>query len=328
MKRLNRLLLTLVRKVYCKLFVAKGKKGQGLQFYGYVEKYDQTANDLILEKILSGEPLMVSKFGTVELDALVRYKIYSRKKHSLSEYFKYMKGEYPTVDWIEGSMKTLCSNAGFFPNDYRLLEKFYSINVEAMKHIDVLGSYIKNENFFEEELQSATKVNLDGYYAPFYYHHPWTVALKGKKVLVVHPFADDIKKQYLLKRNKIWENSEILPPFELITYKAVQSMLGIRTEFATWFDALEHMESDISKIDFDIALIGCGAYGMPLAAFVKDMGKQAIHLAGWTQVLFGIIGTRWLNNPRVSALMNEAWIHPSKANIPAEAKKIENGCYW
>lgn len=81
------------------------------------------------------------------------------------------------------------------------------------------------------------------------------------------------------------------------------------------------MEDDISKIDFDIALIGCGAYGMPLAAYIKSMGKQAIHLAGWTQVLFGIIGTRWQNNPRVSKMINEYWIHPSENNIPAEAKK-------
>jgi hypothetical protein len=91
---------------------------------------------------------------------------------------------------------------------------------------------------------------------------------------------------------------------------------------------LKKMENDISMLDFDIAIIGCGAYGMPLAAFVKSMGKQAIHLAGWTQVLFGIIGTRWLNNPRVSSMMNPYWIHPSNKNIPSEAKRIENGAYW
>ena len=47
------------------------------------------------------------------------------------------------------------------------------------------------------------------------------------------------------------------------------------------------------KIDFDVAIIGCGAYGFPLAAKLKQAGKQAIHLAGATQLLFGIKGKRW-----------------------------------
>ena len=67
---------------------------------------------------------------------------------------------------------------------------------------------------------------------------------------------------------------------------------------------------------------------MPLAAHCKKMGKKAIHLAGWTQILFGIIGTRWENNPQVSPFINEYWIHPSASNRPQNAEKIENACYW
>lgn len=66
------------------------------------------------------------------------------------------------------------------------------------------------------------------------------------------------------------------------------------------------------KIDFDIALIGCGAYGMPLASFIKGMGKQAVHLAGWTQILFGIKGKRWDDLPYVSKFYNNAWVRPQQ----------------
>jgi threonine dehydrogenase-like Zn-dependent dehydrogenase len=38
------------------------------------------------------------------------------------------------------------------------------------------------------------------------------------------------------------------------------------------------MIDEIGKIDFDVAILGCGAYGLPLAAAIKGMGKQAIHL--------------------------------------------------
>lgn len=48
------------------------------------------------------------------------------------------------------------------------------------------------------------------------------------------------------------------------------------------------MKDEIDKQDYDIALIGCGAYGFPLAAHIKRSGKKAIHLGGALQLLFGI----------------------------------------
>lgn len=311
------------------LWSHKDNKGQGTQFYGYVELFDQKANDYVREQIHSGNPCMISKFGTYELEAIASYHIHKQNNHSFRDYVEFVRGFIPTLGWLHANaLDGLCSNAGFFPNDISLLEQYYNVNYEALKEIDVLGSYIPSEIVFKEELSKSKKVNLDGYYAPFYYKNPWTKELAGKRVLVIHPFAEDILSQYKNHRTQIWKDPDILPEFELITYKSVQSMLGIKTPYKNWFEALKKMENDISKIDFDIALIGCGAYGMPLAAYVKSLGKQAIHLAGWTQVLFGIIGTRWQNNPRVAPMMNEYWIHPSKQNILKESKKVENGCYW
>ena len=73
----------------------------------------------------------------------------------------------------------------------------------------------------------------------------------------------------------------------------MQSVAGNSTEYVTWFDALESMRAQIADKDFDVALIGAGAYGLPLAAFVKDLGRKTLHLGGVTQILFGIIGSRW-----------------------------------
>lgn len=164
--------------------------------------------------------------------------------------------------------------------------------------------------------------NLEPYYEE---EIPWSRILKGKKVLVIHPFADTITAQYA-KRERLWENNDILPEFTLITLKAVQTQCGeIDFRFPTWFDALNYMEK---KIDFDVALIGCGAYGLPLAAAVKEMGKQAIHLGGATQILFGIIGKRWEQSPFFKAFMNEYWVRPSEEEKPKHADRVEGGCYW
>ncbi|MCG8975275.1 hypothetical protein HZC92_06030 [Klebsiella pneumoniae] len=52
-------------------------------------------------------------------------------------------------------------------------------------------------------------------------------------------------------------------------------MLDKKTEFKNWFEALENA-SGYQKIDFDVAIIGCGAYWwFALASFVT-LGKQSI----------------------------------------------------
>lgn len=67
----------------------------------------------------------------------------------------------------------------------------------------------------------------------------------------------------------------MLPEFaSMQTIKAVQSIAGNPVGFSTWFEALDWMKSEIDKKDFDIALLGCGAYGVPLAAHIKQNGKK------------------------------------------------------
>ncbi|MCQ2256813.1 MAG: hypothetical protein MJZ41_02325 [Bacteroidaceae bacterium] len=299
---------------------------QTKQYQKYVELFDQSANDYVRELLHTGKPCMVSKFGGFELSHLVQQIYLEKDTYTLKDYWDYIIEKKGNLWWPTG-VDYLCRNAGFFPNDQNLLKKYFQVNYQAIKMIDVLGSYLEDEKHFEKELVHAKRINLDGYYAPFLFNNPWTKELKGKRVLVIHPFSDDIKSQYE-KKELLWKDKDILPEFKLITYRSVQSMLGIKTEFNTWFDALQKMEDDISKIEFDVALIGCGAYGMPLAGFVKSLGKQAIHTAGWTQILFGIIGKRWEDDSRMDKYINEYWIHPSPSNIPEEAKKIEGGCYW
>jgi len=164
------------------------------------------------------------------------------------------------------------------------------------------------------------------------------MALQNKKVLVIHPFNESIECQYK-KRNKLFKNQKTLPDFELITYKSIQSIAGNETTYKNWFDALKSMENEIEKINFDICILGCGAYGLPLAAFIKRLGKKSIHLGGGVQLLFGIKGSRWENNYKwkylpetintnYTMLYNDYWTRPLLNETPKNAFKMENGAYW
>lgn len=165
---------------------------------------------------------------------------------------------------------------------------------------------------------------------------PWSARLKGKKVLVIHPFERSIRMQYEKNREKLFSNkpeqADILPEFELKTIKAVQTIAGERDDrFKDWFEALDWMKSECHKMDFDVAIIGCGAYGFNLAAEIKRMGKIVIHLGGVTQILFGIKGKRWENGgcgKEMNQYMNSYWVRPLEEEKPKGSNEVEGGCYW
>ena len=165
---------------------------------------------------------------------------------------------------------------------------------------------------------------------PFRYQHPWSYLLKGKRVLVVHPFTQSITKQFQDKRKLLWGNPEVLPEFELKTVKAVVSIGGAKVPFATWFDAYQSMCDQITRVEFDVAIIGAGSYGLPLASFIKRLGKQAVHMGGVSQILFGIKGKRWETEYAGCPWLrfNEHWIRPSETETVKDHTRFENGCYW
>lgn len=229
--------------------------------------------------------------------------------------------------------------SGIFPPCQDTAEKFSERYLKDIPEIDILACHQYYEKFMPLR-SDVIRIQLEMLY-PFFVNHPWTRYLKGKKVLVVHPFEKTIQQQYK-KRKLLFEDENILPDFELITFKAVQTIAGCKSKFKNWFEALEYMENEIAKIDFDVCIIGCGAYGLPLAAYVKRMGKQAIHLAGGTQLLFGILGNRWVKqygdvlhyrpgvdiNVNYRPLFNDNWIYPLKEDTPSNAQIVEGACYW
>lgn len=294
--------------------------------------YSMTSKHII-QLIEQNKPFMVSRFGAVEINALYNYKGVSSPTHSA---LKYICGEEPQWWWNRGVVKCMKNNAGFFPNDSESLCKFNELVLKDIPLIDVLISWQTKELYFMDILTNKYAVHyvtVD----PFFAEEPWSYKLKDKKVLVINPFSEEIEYQYKNNRTKIFKDPRILPEFNLITYKSVQSIGGI-SSYSSWFEALIKMENDISKIDFDIALLGCGAYGMPLAAYIKRMGKQSIHIGGSLQLLFGIKGARW-ENPmygyeihhtmnKYQNLFNEFWIRPYNSSAVQNMDRVDNGCYW
>lgn len=285
-------------------------------FSDSIDDPDQAAI-IIKDALMSDKPCMITRFGYIELEAALSY----RKNAPLS----FLRTIYPF--WIgQGTKIKMQDNTGFFPATNKYLSRFSDLMFNIATDIDILTIFRPEESLMPNV--HCTKIKAP-YIEPFWSKEPWTACLKGKKVLVVHPFAESIQKQYK-KRELLFENHKILPEFgSLSIIKAVQSIGGVDNGFASWFDALNYMEQQIDNCEYDIALIGCGAYGMPLAAHCKKMGKKAVHIGGALQLLFGIRGNRWETEQNIyMKFMNEHWVRPLESERPEAAQNVENACYW
>lgn len=290
------------------------------------------ANKKIYDLLCSDKPCMIGRFGSNEIESTVFTR---NRKYYKYDILNYARGKSDIWWYPQKTISRMYYNAGFFSPTTEQLDKFGEEMMKAMPLIDVLGSWCKEEGYFLDKLSNATFIDLE-LLNPLWGSDtiPWTLAMEGKKVLVVHPFTETIRAQYA-KKELIHKDPRILPNFSLETIKAVQSITGHKPDnFSSWFDSLSYMQDEINKKDYDICIIGCGAYGLLLAAHCKRMGKKAIHLGGATQLLFGIKGKRWedpnygFNGTNYLSFMTPHWVRPSANETPQKSSDIEGGCYW
>lgn len=329
MNKIEEFILKSIRKLYLLVFHRECKTS-------LVENDPDIASEMIYDLLSADKPCMVARYGGFELSTVVNYLGVKNRKPSI---LKYILGKQQQWWWNKNLMQSMQNNAGFFPPTEEKLSQFCEMMLRDSKEVDLIGSWLEDENIILKERETIKKVKLV-YLEPYWSKKPWSRVLEGKKVLVVHPFSDDIIAQYNNHREQLFENKSVLPKFaSLRVVKAVQSLGGDSHGFKDWFEALEWMKQEMDKEPYDIALIGCGAYGFPLAAHSKRTGHKAIHLGGALQLLFGIRGKRW-EDPNYGVkvwglpygfyinLMNDYWVRPGSDLKPLKAQDVEGACYW
>jgi hypothetical protein len=153
--------------------------------------------------------------------------------------------------------------------------------------------------------------------------------LAGLRWLVIHPFAQTIRAQ-LPHLNQLGVYSESAhadlacraKDTSVIACPQLPYMVPPRHQ--DWFEALDDLKSQMERETFDIALVGAGAWSLPLVAHAKKLGKKGIHLGGSLQLLFGIKGGRFDQD----GIYNESWTRPLPSEVPSNFKKMEQGAYW
>lgn len=302
-----------VKHLHHKLRVKLGGKYSIMhtKFLGKMPPSDEEANALIADYIKSDKPFALCRLGSAEFTLMQLY----------DEYQMFHRNRLP-----QSNMYSL------FHEDLAEIDRWVTLTKDDCKDVDIMAYFEDHpmEEYLIRSYCSNTKLIRLEQVETILHEIPWTMALEGKKVLVISPFVDTITAQYP-NMDKIYQGRKMLPEFELKTLKSVW-FSGAKEEdtFNNWFDALDYLYEEAMKIDFDIALLGCSTFGFDLACMFKRAGKQAIQYGGALQLLFGIKGSRWDDCPPYVKYFNEYWVRAPKTEAPSKnfANKLDNSCYW
>lgn len=164
--------------------------------------------------------------------------------------------------------------------------------------------------------------------------HCWLPELRGKRVLIVSSIAELLcQRANQSTFEAVWAKSgkSWFAPAQVLSLH-FPYCYDVRTQqrFGSSENLLEWIQQKIDPATFDLALIAGSSLGIPIAAAIKGMNRSAIALGGALQVLFGVGGLRWWNDPHWREHhITPAWISVPSDQVPQVAGGyVDGGAYW
>ncbi|WPJ97367.1 hypothetical protein SH580_06550 [Coraliomargarita algicola] len=284
------------------------------KYLGSPKQSGDAFNSWMAEQVKKEEPTCVCRLGSVELSALrhyIEYEGYSKDNDSV------------------GVLNNLFNNAGVYPNEPTSFNAFAKTYLNDLPLADLVGIwYNPGERATLEQYAPCAHFTELQNLEPYYFNQSWLNSAKGKRFLIITPFIKTARSQ-VAQLKAIWPQYKGLfheAAFEFIKAPAHAAM--VTPSHLNWSTALDALKAQMDTIDYDVLIVGAGAWGLPLAVHAKRTGKIGYHLGGSTQLLFGIKGKRWDTHPIISKLYNDHWVRPYESEIPKKANLVEEGCYW
>lgn len=239
-------------------------------------------------------------------------------------------------EYIDKTIQTMKNNAGIKISSVQSLIKYSKLYMNSFDNCETYFGWESYGNYINH-IASSCKYMSAKYIKPqmwtmaldifhYIYSNPWTLALKGKKVLIVSAFEKSIQEKIPI-REKIY-GIDLFPDCEIITICPPQTQ---GAEPSDEFDIELNSFIEILKpLEYDIALVSCGGYGNLVCDAIYQQGKSAIYVGGVLQMYFGILGNRWLiERPDIVKLFfNEYWSRPKVEERPNGHHLVEKSCYW
>jgi hypothetical protein len=272
-----------------------------------VERIDgRHGNDLIRNCIANGEPFLAGRVGTTELRC-----------------YLHVNG----IVFDRSIRRRLEENSGIFPRSWHSLLTFANLIENCLLDTDFLVTFrLDYEYKLKEKLKASAHILPPKSLEPYFYPgEGWWHELSDKRVLFVNSAASEIISRVNEETlSKVWPNETGLESIIPKKMFAVDTPYGwdkeTRQQYKTYLRLFENLKRQIEKIDFDIALIGCGGYGFPLAHWIRKSGKPAIHLGGVIQLWAGFAGKRHRTSIPWKHYINEHWAPFPESKAPKDRR--------
>jgi hypothetical protein len=269
--------------------------------------------DEIISKIKNNS-LHTFRLGNVESSFYLMYKfgkkvpldhlhyddsIDGRMQQNAGLYYKNETDKYKVIEWYCDNLTELAKEATL------------TSNISAIKYDLLLYAHLDIKNKTLHDWGLLPDVLMPN--------------LKNKKVLVVSNAIDILKKSYDRGLQNVY-NIDI-EQFSSITYvKTPQTTRGSQYPNENSILTTEDIFKQIEKEDYDIVLLSCGIYGVPLSNLIRKSGKMSVYLGSALYTMFGVYshGIPLPSNP----IYNTTNFIEVEEKCPDHCKHIDLGKYW
>ncbi len=240
---------------------------------------------------------------------------------------------------LSQDLKQLEINAGIYIKNKESLKVYVNQLINSYKECTMIGKWPLEGDVYKETglgqklilemYPNIPRINareLEPYYSTD--SESWMSKMQGKRILLIHPFIETIKKQ-IPNLDKIFPGKDWFKDCSFVYLKSPITCANNHQDI-DWQESYNTFINELNTYEeYDIALVACGGYGMLVSNHIySNLKRSVIYVGGALQLFFGIIGKRWFINKEVMSLVNDYWVRPNKEDRPPNYQLIEKGCYW
>jgi hypothetical protein len=292
--------------------------------------------DDVITQFSQDQPVFLSRIGGSDTDALIDYL--SLKAHDPESLSSHLRAHLHVVEKFNGFYDLKGDKLASYIRYLNELRRCYlSTKMATLVHTHFVSTFFPeaiNEQFFTANVPNRATmekfldqiVRADGFIGAYPYSfietavrhkhslfQAFSTILAGKAVLVICPFEETIHANFE-NRNLFFKHDYVYPDFVLKTINTPITYHGIDESSypnANWFETVDALKRQVRDSKFDIALMACGSYAMPLGDFIeRELKKKAIYVGGVLQLYFGIMGKRYENPFFLDQINREYFIQP------------------
>jgi mannosyltransferase OCH1-like enzyme len=269
-----------------------------------------------LEELLNNNKLITTRIGCVESSFIFKYRFDFKL---IDDPISYKEKE------IDFYMKT---NAGLYYNDNNLKEQVLNWwcdnTIEIIKKSTITSCF----SFLNYDLYLWALLDIKKKFYNWGNIHKFILKnLSNKKLLYIGSATESIKFAYS-NIHKVWKFK--IGTFSMYYVKTPQTTLGMDYPDNSIIDTTNKIIDEIINkySDFDIAILGCGAYGPPIINILnKKLGdKNMIYLGSSCYTMFGLY-SQGMPIPNDEDIIKENCIEVLE-KYDDKCKNIDQGKYW